>query len=282
MPTRARSPARWRSARHRATSRSARARSGSRMPTAAASRASTRRRSRSVDTIDVGSRPSGIAVGNGVVWVANSLDGTVSQIDPATQRRSCRRSRSATARSGSPTRQARLGREHRRRHDHADRCRHGRPTKTLPIAATELAFGDRHAVGERARRRTASCGSIRRRGRSCSRSRSGTARRASPSATARCGWRTASTGPSRGSIRSTNAVAARHSVGDGPTAIAADARRRLGQQPVRRHAGAHRSADEPGRATDRASATARRASAISAATCSSASASPAPAIAAAR
>ena len=36
-----------------------------------------------VQTIDVGSGPAGIAVGGGFVWVANSLDGTVSQIDPA-------------------------------------------------------------------------------------------------------------------------------------------------------------------------------------------------------
>jgi YVTN family beta-propeller protein len=35
-------------------------------------------------TTAVGTRPTGIAVGEGAVWVANSLDGTVSRIDPKT------------------------------------------------------------------------------------------------------------------------------------------------------------------------------------------------------
>lgn len=37
-----------------------------------------------VDTIEVGSGPIGIAIGAGSVWVANTLDGTVSRIDPTT------------------------------------------------------------------------------------------------------------------------------------------------------------------------------------------------------
>ena len=37
-------------------------------------------------TIQVGRLPSGIAVGAGAVWVANSLSGTVSRIDPRTNR----------------------------------------------------------------------------------------------------------------------------------------------------------------------------------------------------
>ena len=37
-------------------------------------------------TIAVGSRPSGVACGDGSVWVANSGDGTVSRIDPRTDR----------------------------------------------------------------------------------------------------------------------------------------------------------------------------------------------------
>ncbi len=45
---------------------------------------STRRRTRSTTTIDVGEAPSAIAVGEHAVWVANSGDGTVSRIDPAT------------------------------------------------------------------------------------------------------------------------------------------------------------------------------------------------------
>jgi YVTN family beta-propeller protein len=40
--------------------------------------------SKAQDSIDVGNEPSGIAVGGGSVWVANSGDGTVSRIDPAT------------------------------------------------------------------------------------------------------------------------------------------------------------------------------------------------------
>jgi len=34
--------------------------------------------------VPVGSRPAAIAIGGGEVWVANSGDGTVSRIDPAT------------------------------------------------------------------------------------------------------------------------------------------------------------------------------------------------------
>ena len=34
--------------------------------------------------VEVGARPDGIAVGPGAVWVANSQDGTVTRIDPAT------------------------------------------------------------------------------------------------------------------------------------------------------------------------------------------------------
>ena len=36
--------------------------------------------------IDVGAEPEGIAVGAGAVWVANTGDGTVSRIDPATKK----------------------------------------------------------------------------------------------------------------------------------------------------------------------------------------------------
>ena len=58
-------------------------RSGSRtlMPTRLPDRPGYRR---VVQTIAVGSRPSGITTGGGAVWVANSLDGTVFRIDPAT------------------------------------------------------------------------------------------------------------------------------------------------------------------------------------------------------
>ena len=37
-------------------------------------------------TIPVGSSPSDIGTGAGAVWVADTLDGTVSRIDPSTER----------------------------------------------------------------------------------------------------------------------------------------------------------------------------------------------------
>ncbi|HEY8775379.1 MAG TPA: hypothetical protein VIM33_02740, partial [Gaiellaceae bacterium] len=42
--------------------------------------------SRSEATIAVGHGPTGIAVGGGAVWVANSDDGTIMKIDPAQRR----------------------------------------------------------------------------------------------------------------------------------------------------------------------------------------------------
>ena len=45
-------------------------------------RASIRRAGSIVQTIHVGNGPAGIAFGRGAAWVANSLDGTVSRIDP--------------------------------------------------------------------------------------------------------------------------------------------------------------------------------------------------------
>ena len=53
---------------------------------AAPSSASTNESHDIADTIEVDNGPVGIAVGAGAVWVANSLDGTVSRIDPATRR----------------------------------------------------------------------------------------------------------------------------------------------------------------------------------------------------
>ena len=34
------------------------------------------------DPVRVGARPSGVAVGEGAVWVANAGDGTLTRIDP--------------------------------------------------------------------------------------------------------------------------------------------------------------------------------------------------------
>ncbi|MBD0330530.1 MAG: hypothetical protein ICV64_10575 [Thermoleophilia bacterium] len=39
---------------------------------------------RSIDRIRVGDAPQAVAAGEGAVWVANTGDGTVSRIDPAT------------------------------------------------------------------------------------------------------------------------------------------------------------------------------------------------------
>ena len=50
----------------------------------------------------MGGGPSGIAVGHGAVWVANTLDGTVSRIDPETPAVTAR-SRSGTGRTRSPS-----------------------------------------------------------------------------------------------------------------------------------------------------------------------------------
>jgi peptide/nickel transport system substrate-binding protein len=94
-----------------------------------------------VQTVTVGSSPSGIAVGNRAVWVTNSLDGTVSRIDPATNKVVqtidvgnapvgivYARGSIWVANSGDGT-ITRIDPDS------------GNPTKTLQIAATELAYG---------------------------------------------------------------------------------------------------------------------------------------------
>ena len=211
-----------------------------------------------VDTIPVGNGPSGIAIGAGAVWVVNSLDGTVSRIDPA-RTRSSTRSPSGTGRSGSSTRPARSGsRTPATARSRGSTPKSGRPTETLPVAATELAFGagtlwaSERAAGQVVRIDPTTGKQVVRR------STSGTARRGSPSATARRGWRTASTGRSPGSIPSTNSVAA--TVGRRERAERGGHRlaRRLGEQPVRRHAGADRSRAGTRSASESASGTARR------------------------
>ena len=44
-------------------------------------------RTRVVQTVRVGAQPTGIAFGGGAIWVANSLDSTLSEIDPISGRR---------------------------------------------------------------------------------------------------------------------------------------------------------------------------------------------------
>jgi YVTN family beta-propeller protein len=94
-----------------------------------------------VQTITIGNSPSGIAVGNGAVWVANGLDGTVSRIDPATnsvvQMIDVGNGPVGIVYARGSIWVADTGDGTITRID-ADS---GKPTKTLQIAATELAYG---------------------------------------------------------------------------------------------------------------------------------------------
>ena len=92
----------------RTAPRPAPARSGSRAA-AAASRRSTRRPHQVEQTIDVGAGPEGVAVNGNDVWVANSLDGTVSLVSARQPSRRWRTTRSATRRRASPSATARSG-----------------------------------------------------------------------------------------------------------------------------------------------------------------------------
>ena len=94
-----------------------------------------------VDTITVGNGPSGIATGAGAVWVVNSLDGTVSRIDPGTNTVV-----DTIGVGGGPLGivyaagsvwVANTGDGTITRID----PKSGKRPKTLPVAATELAFG---------------------------------------------------------------------------------------------------------------------------------------------
>ena len=71
--------------------------------------ASTRRAGRSSRRSRSGTAPTGIAFGGGAAWVANSLDGTVSRIDPATNSVIGDRSDRRTARRPSPPTRAASG-----------------------------------------------------------------------------------------------------------------------------------------------------------------------------
>ena len=200
-----------------------------------------------VQTIPVGTGPSGITTGNGAVWVANSLDGTVSRIDPATntvvQTIHVGNGPAGIVYAAGSVWVANTGDGTITRID-ADS---GKPGKTLPVAATELAFGagtlwasDRTANrvaridpthgkrraddpgrerphGDRLRRRRGLGGEQPRRDRLADRSADQLGR---------------SDHPDR----------------ERPDSGRRRRRRRLGEQPVRRHAGADRSANKPGRA----------------------------------
>ena len=94
-----------------------------------------------VETIPVGNGPSGIAIGAGAVWVVNSLDGTVSRIDPGTntvvQKIGVGGGPLGIVYAAGSVWVANTGDGTITRID----PKSGRPTKTLPVAATELAFG---------------------------------------------------------------------------------------------------------------------------------------------
>ena len=94
-----------------------------------------------VDTIPVGNGPSGIATGAGAVWVVNSLDGTVSRIDPGTntvvQKIGVGDEPLGIVYAAGSVWVANTGDGTITRIDPES----GRRIKTLPVAATELAFG---------------------------------------------------------------------------------------------------------------------------------------------
>ena len=94
-----------------------------------------------VETIPVGNGPSGIAIGAGAVWVVNSLDGTVSRIDPGTntvvQKIRVGGGPLGIVYAAGSVWVANTGDGTITRIDPTS----GRRTKTLQIAATELAFG---------------------------------------------------------------------------------------------------------------------------------------------
>ena len=94
-----------------------------------------------VDTIPVGNGPSGIAIGAGAVWVVNSLDGTVWRIDPGTntvvQKIGVGNEPVGIVYAAGSVWVANTGDGTITRID----PKSGRPGKTLPVAATELAFG---------------------------------------------------------------------------------------------------------------------------------------------
>ena len=155
---------------------------------------------RAIDTIQVGNGPSGITVCNGAVWVANGGDGTVPRINPDLNKQvettPVGNGPQGMACAGGWVWVANTGDRTITRIDAAT----GSATVPLPVAATELAVGDgavwasQHDLNRVVRLDPKTGAPVRRSG-------SGTGRPGSPSATAACGWRTASTEPSAASTR---------------------------------------------------------------------------------
>ena len=202
-----------------------------------------------VQTIPVGSSPSGITTGNGAVWVANSLDGTVSRIDPRPNtvvQHDRRRQRPGRDRLRGGLG---LGREHRRRHDHEDRRRQRQADEDAADRRDRARLRRRNALGEpatanRVARIDPATGSVVQ----TIPVGNGPAGLAFGSGAA---WVANSLDGTVSRIDpTTNSVAATIPAGNGPSGVAVGAARRLGEQPVRRHARADRPADERGRAAD--------------------------------
>ena len=112
-------PSRW--ADRRSASPPGPERSGRRTRPTPASRASTRPPGASSSASAVGNSPGPIQVGGGAVWVANTLDGTVSRIDPASERRGGRHPRGRRPGEPGGRRRRRLGRQRARRDRGEDR-----------------------------------------------------------------------------------------------------------------------------------------------------------------
>ena len=151
-------------------------------------------------TIQVGNGPTGVVVARGAVWVVNGLDGTVSRIDPTTntlvQRINVGNGPVGIVYAEGSIWVANTGDSTITKVD-ADS---GKPTRTLPIAATELAFGAgtlwaTESAAGLAVRIDPTAGNI------VQTIHVGKALRESPSAAAPRGSRTAWTEPSLGSIR---------------------------------------------------------------------------------
>ena len=140
-----------------------------------------------VDTIPVGNGPSAIATGAGAVWVVNSLDGTVSRIDPGTntvvETIGVGNEPLGIVYAAGSVWVANTGDNTITRIDPDERQAH----RDVPGRRDRARLRRRHAVGEPACRRPG--GSHRPGDREAGRrrSRSGTARRGSPSAKARRG-----------------------------------------------------------------------------------------------
>ncbi len=200
-------------------------------------------------TVPVGNGPSGIAFGDGSIWVTNGLSGTVSRISPGTNRVvetiDVGNGPAGIVHASGSIWVANTGDGTITRIDPES----GRPANTLNVAATELAFGAgtlwaSQRTANRVARIDPETGDVQ-----------SIAVGNGPTGIAfgsRSAWVANSLDGTLARIDpETSSVADVVPVGNGPTAVAADSQRRLGEQRVRRDGGAGRSADEPGGRTAR-------------------------------